>query len=132
VRRVNVEAEGKVYPSVAFDVTQELVDGFATLFGDRAPVPATLVTAAEFSVIPTIIGDGELGLDFTRVVHGSQAYEYRRPLRVGERLTVTTRLASVKRRGGMGFVTIETELTGGDGELAATARSTMIEREATT
>ena len=65
---------------------------------EREPAPEP-ETAAEFAVIPSIIGDPDLGLDFSRVVHGSQEYEYRRPLSVGERFVARARLASIRQRG---------------------------------
>jgi acyl dehydratase len=120
---------GKSYPDATFTVDRALVDAFGAVFDDASDgVPVTFVTAAEFSVIPTIVGDPELGLDFTRVLHGSQEYEFRRPLRIGETVTVRTRIDSIRVLRGNGFLTIVTELVGGDGELACTARSTMIER----
>lgn len=127
---VNPAAQGKVYPDVEFDLEPSLVRGFAALFGDPGPVPPTILTAAEFAVIPAIVGDTELGIDFTRVVHGSQEYEYRRPLVVGERLLARARLASIRRRGGADLLTIETELVDRGGMVAAVCRSLMIERGA--
>lgn len=126
---MNPAAEGKVYAEVDFAVDGDRARRFASLFGDPAPIPPTLVTAAEFSVIPTIVGDPDLDLDFARVVHGSQEYEYVRPLEVGERLTVRSRLASIRQRAAVGFLTIETELIGEDGSVAVIARSMLIERE---
>jgi acyl dehydratase len=128
VRRVNPAAEGKVYPEVHFVIDADRAHGFASLFGDPARIPPTMVTAAEFSVIPTIVGDPDLDLDFARVVHGSQEYEYVRPLEMGEHLTVRSRLASIRQRAATGFLTIETELLGEDGMVAVLARSVLIER----
>lgn len=125
---MNPAAEGKTYPEVAFEIGADLSRGFASLFDDPVRVPPTLPTAAEFALIPTIVADTELGLDLTRVVHGSQEYRYLRPLIVGERLTARARLASIRRRGATGFLTIETELRGDDGAVAVVARSTLIER----
>ena len=128
--RVDAAAQGKTYPDVAFELDPARLRGFAELFGDPASIPPTVLTAAEFAVIPSIVGDPDLGLDFTRVVHGSQEYEYRRPLRVGERLLARARLASIRQRGDTGFLTIETELIAQDGSTAAVCRSVMIERAA--
>jgi acyl dehydratase len=83
---------------------------------------------AEFAVVPAIVTDPELALDFTRVVHGDQEYEHRRPLRIGETLTVRSTITSIRQKGGLAFLTIETELVGDDGNVAAIGRSTMIER----
>jgi acyl dehydratase len=129
VRRVNLTAEGKTYEPVAFDVTEERVRAFHDLFGGPPGVPPTFLTAAEFSVIPHVIGDPELALDFRKVVHGSQEYEFHRPLRLGETLMVHARIASIRQRGGNGFLVIEMQLDGVDGEMVAVSRSTMIERD---
>jgi hypothetical protein len=127
---VDRSADGKAYPEVAFEVSQERVKAFRRLFGGSAGVPPTLATAAEFAILPTIVDDPELDLDFTRVVHASQEYDYRRPLRVGETLMVRSRVASIREKGGHGFLTLETELVGDDGATAVVARSTLLERGA--
>jgi acyl dehydratase len=128
VRRVNQAAEGKTYESVAFDVTEERVRAFHKLFGGPPGVPPTLLTAAEFTVFPQVIGDPELALDFRKVVHGSQEYEFHRPLRPGETLTVQARVASIRQKGGNGFLVVEMQMNDVDGDAVAVARSTMIER----
>lgn len=125
---MNPSAVGKVYPDATFTVDGARVEAFRAVFDDTDGVPATFVTAAEFIVLPDVVGDPELGLDFTRVLHGSQEYEFRRPLEVGETLTVRTRIESIRGMAGNGFLTIVSDLVGSDGEVACTARSTMIER----
>jgi acyl dehydratase len=129
VRRVNQAAEGKEYDPVAFGVTEERVRAFYDLFGGPPGVPPTFLTAAESTMFPQVIGDPELALDFRKVVHGSQEYEYRRPLQLGETLTVHARIASIRQRGGNGFLVVEMRMSGVDGETVAIARSTMIERD---
>lgn len=128
VRRVNPAAEGKTYEPVTFEITEERVRAFHDLFGGPPGVPPTILTAAELSVFPQILGDAELALDFGRVVHGTQEYELRRPLRVGEALTVEARIISIRHKGDNGFLMVEMDMRGVDGEVAAVARSTMIER----
>jgi acyl dehydratase len=62
------------------------------------------------------------------VIHGSQEYELRRPLREGEELTVRTRIASVRKKGPNGFLTIVTDLVDGAGGVIAVGTSTIVER----
>lgn len=128
MRRVNPAVEGKTYEPVAFEITEARVRAFHDLFGGPPGVPPTFLTAAEFTVFPQVIGDPELGLDFTKVVHGTQEYVLHRRLRTGETLLLQPRLASIRLKGGNGFLVIETQMRGVDGEMAAVARSTMIER----
>ena len=128
---LNAALEGKVYPDATFTVDEQRVALFREAVGESGQVvPPTFATAAEFAVFSLIVGDAELGLDFTRVVHAEQAYEWRRPFRSGETLTARSRIASIRQKAGNGFLTIETELLGQDGELVVLARATMIERAA--
>ncbi len=126
---MNPAAEGKVYPGVEFRVTPERVAAFRAVFGERRDVvPPTFLSAAEFSVLPTVVADPELGLDFSRVVHADQEYEWRRQIAIGETLIVRMRIAAIRTKGDNGFLTVETLLIGDDEEPAAVGRSTMIER----
>jgi len=127
---MNVDAAGTTYPPVTFVVEPERVAAFRASFGIDSGVPPTFPTAAEFTVLPGVLDDPRLGLDFTRVVHGTQGYEYVRPLREGESLEVRTRIESIRQRGGTGFMTIATDLVDETGETVCTARSQMIERAA--
>jgi len=125
---MNAAAEGTVYPEVLFVVDPARVAAFRAVFGLAEGVPPTFVTAAEFVVYPRVIGDPNLALDFTRVIHGSQDYTYERPLREGETLAVRARIDSIRAKGASGFLTIVMELFDTDGALVCTARSQMVER----
>jgi MaoC dehydratase-like protein len=126
---MNSQLEGKVYPHAPFEVNAERVRAFALAVGvPEGSVPPTFATVAEFEALPRIVADPELGLDFTRVLHGEQEYEWRRPLVLGESLTAVSRIASIRHKGGNGFLTVETELRGEGGEVVVLARATLIER----
>jgi acyl dehydratase len=125
---VNPAAEGTAYPEVPFVVDPARVEAFRAVFGLSSGVPPTFVTAAEFSVLPQVLGDPTLGLDFSRVIHGSQEYAYERPLVEGETLTVRARIDSIRTKGATGFLTVVMELFDADGGLVCTTRSQMVER----
>jgi N-terminal half of MaoC dehydratase len=125
---MNPEAEGTVYPDVEFSVDPARVAAFRNVFGLEGGVPPTFVTAAEFTVLPTVLADPTLGVDFSRVVHGAQEYVFERELREGETLRARARIASIKHRGGTGFLTVETELRDDMG-IVCVARSQLIERQ---
>ena len=128
---MNAAAAGKRYPETPFVVDPDRVAAFRTVFDEPAGGPATFATAAEFEMIPRVVGDPDLDLDFSRVLHGSQEYELTRPLREGETLLIKTRIDSIRELGGNGFLVLVTELMEpDDGALVCTARSTMIERAA--
>ena len=125
---MNPAAQGTTYPDVTFTVDPVRVAVFRDAVGQAAGVPPTFVTAAEFSIFPDVIGDPKLGLDFSKVVHGSQEYAYDRALIEGETLTVRCRIESIRERGGAAFLTIVTELLDAEGATVCTARSLMVER----
>ena len=125
---MNPAAEGTVYPDVSFVVDPARVAAFREVFGVSDGVPPTFVTAAEFTVFPHVIGDPALGLDFSRVLHGSQEYVYERPLREGETLSVRARIDSIRHKGDTGFLTVVMELRDDEDQLVCTARSQMVER----
>lgn len=103
---------------------------------DRIPAPLTFTRTAYF---PRYRPDGvdempgfDLGFRQAYTVHGEQAYEYERPLVVGDVLTGETTLVDVfqrdGRRGGtMTFAVRETAFRDQDDDLVVTARSTAIE-----
>jgi acyl dehydratase len=128
---MDAAAAGKVYPDAPFTVDPERVAAFRAVFGEVGGVPATFVTAAEFTVIPNVVADPEVGLDFSRVLHGSQEYEFQRPLREGETLAIRSRIESIRSLGGNAFLALVTELVESDGDVVCTARSTLIERAET-
>jgi hypothetical protein len=126
---MNAGAAGKVYPEVAFTLDPARVAAFREVFDQVGGVPTTFVTAAEFTVIPVLVADPELGLDFARVLHGNQEYEFRRPLREGESLSIRSKIESIRSLGGNTFLSLLTELVEPDGEAVCTGRLTLIERE---
>jgi MaoC dehydratase-like protein len=127
---MNPSAAGKTYPASTFTLDPRRVAAFRKIFEEAEGVPATFATVAEFAIMPQIITDSELGLDFSRVLHGNQEYEFRRPLQEGETLEVRCRLESIRALGGTALLVLVTELSEPDGDVVCTARSTLIERAA--
>jgi len=71
-------------------------------------------------------------LDYRRLLHGEQEFEYLRPIRAGDVLTFRSRTKDVfqkegKRGGTMTFVLGETEFKNQRGEVVAYMRNTAIE-----
>ncbi|WP_245724146.1 FAS1-like dehydratase domain-containing protein [Natronorubrum texcoconense] len=102
---------------------------------DRVPAPLTYPRVSRFPRYrPEDIEmyGFDLGFQPEYVLHGEQAYEYERPLQVGDVLTGTTTLANVfQREGGRGgtmtFAVYETEYRDEDDDLVLTDRATAIE-----
>ena len=74
----------------------------------------------------------ELGLNFMTLVHGEQEFEYLRPLRLGETLSLTGRIGDIYEKTGssgtLDFVILETEAKDADDELVFYSRNTLISK----
>jgi acyl dehydratase len=78
----------------------------------------------------------DLGFDIRYELHGEQAYEFARPVYVGDTLSGRTTLTDAYEREGrqggtMTFAVLETEYADGDGEPVITERETIIETDET-
>jgi acyl dehydratase len=131
-------------------VTAEHVAAFARALGDNNPLytdeqaarqgpfgaivapptyPIAFMVEAMSGGMETFL---ELGLNFMTLVHGEQEFEYARPLRAGETLTLTGRIGDVYEKSGssgiLDFVVLETEARDTDGTTVFFSRNTLISR----
>src|SRR5215471_6262007 len=123
---INQALKGKEYPSVTMEVDRESVDRFAQAIGEDGAVyrdadaaraagfpeqlaPPTFPTRMQITVSAAVAADPDLGLDYTRVVHGEQAYTWLRPLHVGDVLTATPTITDIRARGPLEFVVVDSE-----------------------
>ena len=77
-----------------------------------------------------MFADPELGLDYSRVVHGEQRFVAARPIRAGDRLTVTVTVENIRAAAGNDMLTTRGDVSTVDGEHVCMARSTLVERGA--
>ena len=101
---------GRVFPPTApYEVGREKIREFAEAIGDDNPVyrdraaaqalgysdviaPPTFPIVVTMRASALVIGHPDLGLDYSRVVHGEQRFSYVRPVQAGQldaRATVT-------------------------------------------
>ena len=122
---------GKVYPAVEVEIDPDRVERFARAIGaDPADgVPPTY--AAVYSLgatAPQLFGDEEAAVDFARLLHAEQEFEWRREPRPGETVTSVGRVASDTSRRGFRFVTFESETTDADGGPVCRSRALFVIR----
>jgi acyl dehydratase len=142
---LNVDLVGKTYPPQTYEVGREKVREFAVAVGDDNPAyhdvdaaralgHADLVAPPTFAVVVTrspqisVIEDPDLGLDFTRVVHGDQRFEFRRPILAGDVLTTTASVSAAHTRAGNDFLTIRSDVRDAVGELVVSVFATLVAR----
>ncbi|MGO4422749.1 MaoC family dehydratase N-terminal domain-containing protein, partial [Streptomyces sp. MCAF7] len=75
-----------------------------------------------------VIEDPQLGLDYSRVVHGDQRFVYTRPLHAGDRLTVTSTIDSIKSLAGNDILSVRGEVHDEAGEHVVTSYTTLVAR----
>jgi acyl dehydratase len=137
---------GRVYPPTEpYEVGREKIREFADAIGDVNPAyrdPAAaralghpdVIAPPTFAIVVTsrasqqVIMDPELGVDYSRVVHGEQRFTYARPIHAGDALTVVVSVENVRSAAGNDIVTTKGELSTVDGELVATAFGTLVVR----
>jgi acyl dehydratase len=90
--------------------------------------PPTFPTVLTNTASRQVIADPELGMDYTRVVHGDQKFTYTRPVVAGDALVCVISVEEITQRGGHDFITTRTELSTASGELVVTAWSKLVQR----
>ena len=87
---------------------------FAAVYSWRAMGPAVL--------------DPEVGIDFSRLVHGAQEFTWHEPVVAGDEITTEASLEEQTERGGLQFFVFKTTSTNQRGELVSEGRWTNIVR----
>lgn len=139
---------GRTYPPTpAYEVGREKIREFAEAVGDTHPAyvdpeaaralghadviaPPTFVFSITYRAAGVVVQDPQLGLDYSRVVHGDQKFSYVRPVRAGDRLTVTSTIESIKSLAGNDVLDIRGDVHDETGELVVTAVTKLVARAA--
>ena len=139
---------GRVYPPTPpYQVGREKIREFADAIGDANPAYRDRAAAKElgypdvvapptFGIIVTsrashqVIMDPELGVDYSRVVHGEQRFTYVRPIRAGDTLSVVVTVESVRSVAGNDIVSTKGDVSTVDGDPVLTTYSTLVVRGA--
>lgn len=90
--------------------------------------PVTFPVVIQEKTLHQLLSHPEAGIDFSRVVHGDQKFEYSRPIVAGDELVATLRVTKVQSLGGHSMVTSESDIRTLTGEHVVTAISTLVVR----
>jgi hypothetical protein len=135
---LNRDKVGTSYPPYTYEVAREKIREYATALGETDPryfsdgddcvAPPTF--AACFTLTKggeAAFADPELGTH-TTLVHGSQRYAFGdRPMRPGDTLVCTPRIADISDRGSNEFLVIEVDCRFADtDELACRSEATIV------
>ncbi len=132
-------------PSAPYVVGREKIREFATAIGAtdaeyhdpeaaRALGYTDVVAPPTFPIVVTMAANGqimrdpELGMDYTRVVHGDQKFSYVRPVVAGDTLVCVSTVEDITQRGGHDFITTRADVTTESGEPLLTAWMKLVQR----
>jgi acyl dehydratase len=137
---------GRVYPPTApYEVGREKIREFADAVNDPNPAyrdPAAaralgyddVIAPPTFAIVMTlpaghqVIDDPEIGIDYSRVVHGEQRFVHARPVRAGDVLQVVVTIDHIRAAAGNDLVTTRADVTTVGGEAVLTAFGTLVAR----
>jgi acyl dehydratase len=137
---------GRTYPPTApYEVGREKIREFADAVNDPNPAyrdraaaqalgHADVIAPPTFAIVLTlpaghqVIDDPDLGIDYSRVVHGEQRFVHVRPVRAGDVLQVAVTIDDIRAAAGNDLVTTRADVTTLDGEAVLTAFGTLVAR----
>ena len=123
---------GRVYQKVRFEIERHRVADFARAIGADPDegVPPTFAAVYSLGVTaPHLFMDEDAAVDFARLLHAEQEFEWQRHPRVGEIVTSQGRVASDASRRGMRFVSFETDTTDSSGAPICKSRALFVIRQ---
>jgi len=143
---VNPALQGRAYPPTEpYLVGREKVREFARAVFATNPInldpvaaraaghadvvaPPTFPIVVQERTLTQLLSDSDAGIDFGRVVHGDQRFEYSRAIVAGDELTAQLTVTEVKTLGGNSMVTAATAISDASGQHVVTATSTLVVR----
>ncbi|MCU1404485.1 MAG: hypothetical protein JWQ43_788 [Glaciihabitans sp.] len=88
-----------------FDVESAQAAGYADVIA-----PTTFPVVIQEKTMTMLLDEPNTGINYSRIVHGSQEFSYARPIVAGDELTAQMRVTDVKTRSGTSVITFETEI----------------------
>ncbi len=112
-------------PVGPWSVDPERVAAFAAATrysGDGVPptFPIILLNDAMLAFL------ADVGANLEHIVHGEQRFTWHRPVVVGDELTATMKVASLRALGGAELIGTLTQITDASGELVGEAKATLV------
>ena len=132
---LNLAFLNRSYPSLeTFKVDQEKIQAFSDAIGDNNEyvkqgfASPTFLISIQMGAMEVALFDPELGLDYSKVVHGEQSFEYKKPVKAGDELSFTSTIEDIKSKVGNDFITIRSDVKDAAGNDVATLKATLIAR----
>ena len=130
---VDTSKIGKRYPPLEYEVGREKIREYANAVGETSPVhhdreaaraagfrdvvapPMFCVVYSSGAMGPAVL-DPELGIDFSRLLHGGQEFRWGEPVCAGDVISTEASLANAYEKGDNAFYVFESMSTNQDGD----------------
>src|SRR3954449_3905506 len=131
---VDASLAGRTFPPTPpYVVSEERVVEFARATGsayDATAAPVTFPIVVAFSAMTALLEDPSVGIALHRVVHGEQRFTYTRPVVVGDTLTATLTVDTLRQIGGADIIGTRSEIVDAAGQHVVTAHAVLVHRGA--
>ena len=127
---LNPDSVGRTFTGAELvSVTQSEITAFALAIGetDFSVAPPTFSIRITLAQSQSLLSDPDVGLDWSRVVHGDQKFKIQRPIIAGDILRCSSTIENYKVVAGNEIVTVRSDLHA-DEELVVSTWSTLVVR----
>jgi len=127
---INPDSVGRTFTGADLvTVTQSEIDNFAAVISenDTSVAPPTFSIRISLSQYENILTQPEIGVDWTRLVHGDQKFEIFRPIVAGDVLRCSATIETLRVAAGNEIISVRSDLHN-ESELVVSSWSTLVVR----
>jgi hypothetical protein len=127
---LNPDSVGRTFTGAELvSVTQSEITAFALAIGetDFSVAPPTFSIRITLAESQSLLSDPDVGLDWSRVVHGDQKFQIHRPIVAGDSLRCSSTIETYKVLAGNEIVTVRSDLHD-NAELVLSSWATLVVR----
>ena len=127
---LNPDSVGSTFAGTELiSISQSDIDAFCAVIGeaDTSIAPPTFTIRITLTQFEEILTRPEIGLDWSRLVHGDQKFEIFSPVKPGDQVTCSATIESYRVAAGNEIVSVRSDLHR-DGTLVVSAWSTLVVR----
>lgn len=128
---INPDSVGRTFEGADLvTVEQSEIDAFAAVIGetDISVAPPTFSIRVSLSQFESILTQPEIGVDWTRLVHGDQKFEIFRPVVAGDVFKCSATIETLRVAAGNEIISVRSDLHNGT-ELVVSSWSTLVVRQ---
>jgi hypothetical protein len=127
---INPDSVGRTFEGAdSVTVLQSEIDEFCAVISEAntTVAPPTFSIRISLSQYESVLTQPEIGVDWTRLVHGDQKFEIFRPIVAGDVLKSSATIETLRVAGGNEIISVRSDLLNGS-DLVVSSWSTLVIR----